>query len=151
MQCLPFSWTTLRGKHCQHPIAIMGVVDMFGQCLFINDLTPAAVQTGQYQQPYYTDMNSIVSVFIEHWYNIFLTENQNFWVSCKYWTPWDRRRLAKPQDVGHDNGEGKTIWLSYANLVVLFNKREMKNCLLSSLSCKIAVHRLTCQKCRGVF
>ena len=22
--------TTLRGKHCQHPIAIMGVVDMFG-------------------------------------------------------------------------------------------------------------------------
>ena len=28
-QCLPFSWTTLRGKHCRHPIAIMGVVDMF--------------------------------------------------------------------------------------------------------------------------
>ena len=47
----------------------------------------------------------------------------------------ERRRLAKPQDVGHDNGEGETIWLSYANLVVLFNKREMKNCLLSSLSC----------------
>ena len=32
-QCLPFSWTILRGKHCQHPIAIMGVVDMFGPCL----------------------------------------------------------------------------------------------------------------------
>ena len=29
---LPFSLTTLRYKHCQHPIAIMGVVDMFGQC-----------------------------------------------------------------------------------------------------------------------
>ena len=29
-QCLPFSWTTLRGKHCRHPIALMGVVDMFG-------------------------------------------------------------------------------------------------------------------------
>ena len=28
-QCLPFSWTTLRGKHCRHPIAVMGVVDMF--------------------------------------------------------------------------------------------------------------------------
>ena len=26
-QCLPFSWTALRGKHCQHPIAVMGVVD----------------------------------------------------------------------------------------------------------------------------
>ena len=26
----PFSWTTLRGKHCRHPIAIMGVVDTFG-------------------------------------------------------------------------------------------------------------------------
>ena len=26
-QCLPFSWTTLRDKHCRHPIAIMGVVD----------------------------------------------------------------------------------------------------------------------------
>jgi hypothetical protein len=22
-QCLPFSWTTLRGKHCRHPIAVM--------------------------------------------------------------------------------------------------------------------------------
>ncbi len=28
-QCLPFSWTTLRGKHCWHPIAVMGVVDTF--------------------------------------------------------------------------------------------------------------------------
>ena len=26
----PFSWTTLRGKHCRHPIAVMGVVDTFG-------------------------------------------------------------------------------------------------------------------------
>ena len=33
-QCLPFSWTTLRGKHCWHPIAVMGVVDTFGQCQF---------------------------------------------------------------------------------------------------------------------
>ena len=31
-QCLPFSWTTLRGKHCWLPIAIMGVVDTFGHC-----------------------------------------------------------------------------------------------------------------------
>ena len=30
-QYLPFSWTTLRGKHCRHPIAVMGVVDTFGQ------------------------------------------------------------------------------------------------------------------------
>ena len=30
-QCLPFSWTTLRGKHCRrHPIAVMGVLDTFG-------------------------------------------------------------------------------------------------------------------------
>ena len=29
-QRLLFSWTTLRGKHCRHPIAIMGVVDTFG-------------------------------------------------------------------------------------------------------------------------
>ena len=29
-QCLPFSWTTLRDKHCRHPIAVMGVVDTFG-------------------------------------------------------------------------------------------------------------------------
>ena len=29
-QCLPFSWTTLRGKHCWHPIAVMGVVYTFG-------------------------------------------------------------------------------------------------------------------------
>ena len=30
-QRLPFSWTTLRDKHCWHPIVIMEVVDMFGQ------------------------------------------------------------------------------------------------------------------------
>ena len=29
-QCLPFSWTTLRSKHCRHPIAVMEVVDTFG-------------------------------------------------------------------------------------------------------------------------
>jgi hypothetical protein len=29
-QCLPFSWKTLRGKHCRDHIAIMGVVDTFG-------------------------------------------------------------------------------------------------------------------------
>ena len=34
-QCLPFSWTTLRGKHCRHPIAVMGVVDTFEQCLTV--------------------------------------------------------------------------------------------------------------------
>ena len=28
-QCLPFSWTTLRVKHCRHPIAVMEVVDTF--------------------------------------------------------------------------------------------------------------------------
>ena len=29
-QCLPYSWTTLRGKHCRHPITVlMGVVDTF--------------------------------------------------------------------------------------------------------------------------
>ena len=31
-QCLPFSWTTLGGKHCRHPIAVMGVVDTFRHC-----------------------------------------------------------------------------------------------------------------------
>ena len=30
-QYLPFSWTTLRDKHCQHSIAVMGVVDTFGR------------------------------------------------------------------------------------------------------------------------
>ena len=34
-QCLRFSWTTLRGKHCRHSIAIMGVVDTFGQCVHL--------------------------------------------------------------------------------------------------------------------
>jgi len=32
-QCLPFTWTTLRGKHCRYPIAGMGVVDTLGQYL----------------------------------------------------------------------------------------------------------------------
>ena len=30
-QCLPFSGTTLRGKHWWPPIAVMGVVDTFRQ------------------------------------------------------------------------------------------------------------------------
>ena len=34
-QSLIFSWTTLKDKHCQHPIAIMQVVDTFGQRLQI--------------------------------------------------------------------------------------------------------------------
>ena len=29
-QCLPFSWPTLRDKHCRHPIAVIEVVDTFG-------------------------------------------------------------------------------------------------------------------------
>ena len=29
LQCLPFSWTTLRGTHCWHPDAVMGVVDTY--------------------------------------------------------------------------------------------------------------------------
>ena len=31
-QCLPLSWTTLRGKHYWHPIAIMSVVNKFEPC-----------------------------------------------------------------------------------------------------------------------
>ena len=30
-QCLPFSWTTLQGKHCLYPIAVIGIVDTFRQ------------------------------------------------------------------------------------------------------------------------
>ena len=29
-QYLPFSWTTLRGKHCRQPIAVMALVVSFG-------------------------------------------------------------------------------------------------------------------------
>ena len=36
-QCLSFSWTTLRGKHCRHPIAVMGVVDTLGPGLLKQD------------------------------------------------------------------------------------------------------------------
>ena len=34
-QCLPSSWTTLRDKHFWYPIAVMGVIDTFGQYLNI--------------------------------------------------------------------------------------------------------------------
>ena len=37
-QCLPFSWSKLRGKHCQHPIAVMGVVDTFGHGVSVRNL-----------------------------------------------------------------------------------------------------------------
>ena len=32
-QCLPFSSTTLRGKHYRHSITVMRFVDTFGHCL----------------------------------------------------------------------------------------------------------------------
>ena len=41
LQCLPFSWATLRGKHCRHPNVIMGVVDMFRQCFKQNSSNEA--------------------------------------------------------------------------------------------------------------
>ena len=31
-----FRWTTLRDKHCRHPIAVMGVVDTFVHQLLMN-------------------------------------------------------------------------------------------------------------------
>ena len=40
-QCLPFNWTTIRGKHCRH--LIMGVVDTFGHLMtkmFLNKFCP---------------------------------------------------------------------------------------------------------------
>ena len=38
LQDKKFSWTTQRGKHCWHPIAVMGVVDTFGQKLLLDFL-----------------------------------------------------------------------------------------------------------------
>ena len=43
-QCLPFSWTSLRGTHYRHPIALMGVVDMFGHGLFHGTTRPWSVE-----------------------------------------------------------------------------------------------------------
>ena len=36
-QCLPFSWTTVRGKDCRHPIVVMGVVDTFELYVLLNE------------------------------------------------------------------------------------------------------------------
>ena len=40
-QCLPFSWTKFVGKHCRHPIALMGVAYTFRHwlctCIFKSD------------------------------------------------------------------------------------------------------------------
>ena len=44
MQCLPFSWTTLRGKHCWHPIAVMGVVNTFEDHQFVVRQIHALIQ-----------------------------------------------------------------------------------------------------------
>ena len=30
-QCLPFNWATLSGKHLQHPIGVMGAVDILAE------------------------------------------------------------------------------------------------------------------------
>ena len=49
-QCLPFSWTTLRDKHCRHPIAVMGVVDMFGHARVVLFIPGSAEPTFHYMQ-----------------------------------------------------------------------------------------------------
>ena len=33
-QCLPFSWTSLRGKHCRYPFVLIRVVNTFRLCVF---------------------------------------------------------------------------------------------------------------------
>ena len=55
-QCLPFSWTTLRDKHCQHPIAVMGVVDTFGH-ICLNPYGPKAI----FQQKYFFAEDHVVA------------------------------------------------------------------------------------------
>ena len=43
-QCLPFSCTTLRGKHCWHPIAVMVVVDTFGHWSVVLPRSPNLIE-----------------------------------------------------------------------------------------------------------
>ena len=57
-QCLPFSWTTLRGKHCRHSIAAMGVVNMFGPNLYC--LTPVFHHTVIAQHTWPVAMGQII-------------------------------------------------------------------------------------------
>ena len=77
-QCLPFSWTTLRGKNCRHPVAIMGVVDTFGP-----------------YQKHIIEQGSCVGHMYEK--NVYLLNKCAFWLVCNqkllitncYWTGVD--------------------------------------------------------------
>ena len=53
-QRLPFTWTTLRDKHCWHSIATMGVVDMFQLYELIAQIKPQ-MSSCQYSLRNYLD------------------------------------------------------------------------------------------------
>jgi len=60
-QCLLCSWTTLRGKDCRHPIAVMGVVDTFWQGIVVLGSTresePQEPSTGLLKQQDFGNRN----------------------------------------------------------------------------------------------
>ena len=69
-QCLPFSWTTQRSKHCRHSIAVMGVVDTFGPNRFVirntNTLGPRIMQ--------------FLSSYKRKWLNETIFQSFNLWM-----------------------------------------------------------------------
>ena len=44
LHCLPFSLTTLRGKHCRHPISIMWLVDTFKPSIMLLPIVENLIQ-----------------------------------------------------------------------------------------------------------
>ena len=75
-QCLPFSWTTLRGKHCRHPIAIMGVVDTFGPS------TKQADKAGQRLENFNFARSSVMRVGSDTFGNSIFQNFPNYKMLC---------------------------------------------------------------------
>jgi hypothetical protein len=71
-QCLPFSWTTVRGKHCRHP---MGVVDTFGQWV----CHPVLGRRTQF-----CHLSNLGCVILIHRHLGFIENPNNFCKECKH-------------------------------------------------------------------
>ena len=70
-QRLPFIWTTLRGKHCWHPIAVMGVVDTFGLSAKTREIAQFEFQSPLFyifssEKTYYSVQKPIQMIFLKH-------------------------------------------------------------------------------------
>ena len=93
-QCLPFSWTPLRGKHCRRPIAVMGFAHAFVQCRrTAGTLTQWTTYCNKQWFHRYIDATAIAS-FIFFCVSLSFSKNRPYRTYGDSWDPlWQKKLL----------------------------------------------------------